>query len=177
MSALNNLTKETKTLLEVLRHNGLVRAFISKLANALEMRGLEHDMSKFGFDEFGTIVCIKGIARRFAYGSPEYEAELNANREALNEHLLHNRHHPECHPGGIDDMSLLDIVEMVCDWMAANAMYGKPTWGEAVAVHAERFGLEEKHVYLIRLIAEELRVECARDTLLLGALAGDKSGG
>lgn len=168
------LTEETKTLLEMLRHNRLVRAFIAQLSNALGMRGLEHDTSKFGFDEFGTIVRIKGIARRFAYGSPEYGSELDANREALNAHLLHNSHHPECHAGGIDDMSLLDIVEMVCDWKAANAMYGKPTWEEAVKIHTERFGLKEKHVYLIDLIAKELAGR-AEDTLpMLESLAGDK---
>ena len=33
-------------------------------------------------------------------------------------HYAANRHHPEHYALGIDDMDLIDMIEMVCDWIS-----------------------------------------------------------
>lgn len=53
------------------------------------------------------------------FGSEEYKLALEGMGEALQAHYKANRHHPEHFEHGIHDMSLIDIVEMVSDWMAA----------------------------------------------------------
>jgi hypothetical protein len=44
---------------------------------------------------------------------------LGKVKPAIEHHYAKNRHHPEHWPNGIDDMTLLDIVEMLSDWRAA----------------------------------------------------------
>ena len=36
-------------------------------------------------------------------------------------HHRQYRHHPEYFEHGIDDMNLVDLIEMLCDWAAAGA--------------------------------------------------------
>jgi hypothetical protein len=64
----------------------------------------EHDDSKFSEEEF------EGYAQRF-YGDKE---DSPAFQEAWRHHWMHNEHHPEFWLG--EDMPLIYILEMLCDW-------------------------------------------------------------
>ena len=64
----------------------------------------EHDDSKFSEEEF------EAYAQRF-YGDKE---DLPAFQEAWRHHWMHNEHHPEFWLG--EDMPLIYILEMLCDW-------------------------------------------------------------
>jgi hypothetical protein len=76
-----------------------------------------------------------------AYGSPEYEAVVERARPALERHWRRNSHHPE-HYGeaGVAGMDLFDLVEMVCDWMAAAERH--PGDGVKLAYNVGLFGFE-----------------------------------
>ena len=39
--------------------------------------------------------------------------------EALKHHYEVNSHHPEHFDNGINDMTIIDVIEMLCDWCAA----------------------------------------------------------
>jgi len=149
------LTEETKTTITIIRHINLVQRFMNRIAQALEKRALIHDQSKFSEDEFGGFVQINRIAREHKYGSPEYKESLK-QVDAVEKHYSRNSHHPEYHPGGVGDMSLFDIIEMVCDWKAAAETYSQSTLEESLPIQVERFKLTPEQVYLVKLIVREL---------------------
>ena len=53
------------------------------------------------------------------YGSEEYKQSLIELKVAPEHHYSKNPHHPEYYKNGIDGMNLIDICEMLCDWIAA----------------------------------------------------------
>jgi hypothetical protein len=143
-----------------IRHITLVRAALGKIAQELERRALVHDVSKFTEDEFMGFVALNHADKIHGYGTPEYKAAL-AEINAVGLHTSRNSHHPEYHTAGIRDMGLLDLIEMVCDWQAASAVYGNNNFGESLRNSMDRFGLgeggpSEKQRYVVQLIAEAL---------------------
>jgi len=53
------------------------------------------------------------------YGSSEYKQLLVEVKPAIDHHYSKNRHHPEHWPNGVEDMTLVDLIEMLADWKAA----------------------------------------------------------
>ena len=83
-----------------------------------------------------------------AYGSPAWDDVVNRAAPALAHHFRHNSHHPE-HYGnaGLAGMDLFDVVEMVCDWMAAARR--NPADGVKVAYNVAKFGIEPQLAAII----------------------------
>jgi hypothetical protein len=152
---MDKINEAQATIVNMLAHKLKVSSFLVHLAGALRMRALTHDESKWSEDEFLGFVKINRIAREYEYGSPEYMASIKETN-AVTLHYSRNSHHPEHYSSGIDDMSLLDIIEMVADWKAASETYEQTSLEDALEIHAKRFGLEEKHLYLIRLVIEAM---------------------
>lgn len=149
------MTEDTKTLITFIRHIELVKKSIFSFSRQLEERAHVHDLSKFKEDEFSGFMEINQIARQYPYGSQEYKDSIK-NNQAVSLHYSRNSHHPEFHPIGIDEMGLLDLIEMVCDWKAASETYGQTSFKESLEKSIDRFkpGIEQE--YVIRLIAKEL---------------------
>ena len=63
---------------------------------------------------------------------------------ALNHHYAANRHHPEHFSKGIDDMTLVDIVEMLCDWKAASLRQNDGNLLKSIEINAQRFGYDDQ---------------------------------
>ena len=143
-----------KELARATRHIMTVQLILRTLAREMLNRADAHDLSKLGPDEFGGMIAIDRIADKCGLNSPEYMAALSGG--AIQLHVSRHSHHPEYHVSGVQNMSLLDIVEMVCDWKAANVLRGHPEWNESVRMMSERLGLSSEQIYLINLIASEL---------------------
>ena len=114
-------TKDTK------EHIWRVQGFVGVFQSELEKRSQVHDASKFQepeksmYDEYKP--KIRQAEIEFGYGSKEYEDVLKKMGEALKVHFSKNSHHPEHYSNGISGMSLIDLVEMLCDWKAASEQY------------------------------------------------------
>jgi len=91
----------------------------------LEHRSSAHDGSKWLLEEFEPYVWRYWrtkwnkdgrIDTRFteAFESPLIDRYIT---KAVWHHVQHNRHHPEYHLDH-DDMTQVDLIEMVCDWYA-----------------------------------------------------------
>jgi hypothetical protein len=139
---------------DVLEHKEKVVYWMRRFWTLLEGRSKYHDDSKLKnptekamFDRWVPELKARTL------GSPEYKEALEQMGEGLRMHYEANRHHPEHFKNGVDDMTLIDIVEMVADWMAA---------AQAKNVHvdldylANRFHLSEQ---LVKIIANQLREE------------------
>jgi len=151
------MSEEAKTAITIAKHILFVRTYLDRLANTLVMRGLLHDASKTNDDEFDGFVKIGKISRTYPYGSDEYKQSMRDNKDVIDLHYSRNPHHPEHHKNGVADMSLIDIIEMVCDWKAASEVYGKTSFEDSLKISIERFGLTSEQEYLVKLIAKELK--------------------
>jgi hypothetical protein len=82
-------------------------------------RGKSHDASKFGPEERTAYIWLTEYHRCRKSGKPfEYpDGVAERVKFAIHHHVTSNRHHPEFHADP-NDMSDVDLIEMVCDWTA-----------------------------------------------------------
>lgn len=138
---------------ETLEHIKLVNNFMLKLSGHLLRRAREHDASKLEEPEKSMFDEVTGRLRGLTYGSDEYKAALKDLKPALDHHYLHNSHHPEHHSRGIDDMCLLDLVEMFCDWCAATERHEDGDIERSIEHNQERFGMSDQLCRIFRRTA------------------------
>lgn len=90
-----------------------------ELGTQLLKRGCEHDNSKFDTDEFRRLSQILKSRRCFREASMSLTVD---ETKAIEYHWQHNRHHPE-YFDSYEEMTELDILEMICDWFARSIQY------------------------------------------------------
>lgn len=94
-------------------------AGITDYGEELLERARVHDASKFGPEERIPYVWLTEYHRCRRNGEPFAYPEGMEERvkRAIRHHVSSNRHHPEFHADP-NDMSEVDLIEMVCDWTA-----------------------------------------------------------
>jgi hypothetical protein len=138
----DKLTIEQKaTNYETMRHIQLVRVNLNRFMLSLIDRGEQHDESKMENPEVETFTEFTPKLAASTYGSSEYEGFRKAMGEALAHHYAKNRHHPEHFANGVDDMTLVDIIEMLCDWKAATLRHNDGNILKSIEHNANRFSL------------------------------------
>ena len=106
-------------LCDVVLHISEVQENLETIASELRKRGFAHDRTKFQALEFDAFVSTRDKFKRANYGSKEYQECVDIVKPAVDHHYQNNRHHTGFHEYGINDMTLIDIIEMICDWQAA----------------------------------------------------------
>ena len=151
------LTLEEKaTNNDTFRHIERVRNLLNLCAIELLKRGELHDQTKLESPEVEAFTEYTPKLAECTYGSDEYKGFLEAIKPALNHHYANNRHHPEHHKNGVNDMNLLDIVEMLCDWKAASERHNDGNIRKSIEHNADRFGLSPKMVQVLENTADIL---------------------
>jgi len=137
----------------VYAHQDNVHALMGKISEDLVMRGCKHDESKFSIEEYEGFVKLFGADTDMDVRSKEYQDIVTSAKTAcIQAHYKNNRHHPE-HHANIEDMTLLDLIEMVCDWKAASpSKRHKGSFEENLTYLKKRKGLTELQCYVIDLI-------------------------
>lgn len=106
----------------------------------------KHDQSKLEqpekalFDEFTP--KLKGLT----YNSEEYKAILAELKVALDHHYLYNSHHPEHNQSGVAGMTLIDLIEMFCDWKAATERHADGNFANSILKNKDRFCMDPQLV-------------------------------
>lgn len=97
-------------------HISRVRRHINTFIQLLIRRAENHDKSKLEEPELS---WWKEMDKepRYPYGSEEYKQKIKRWNKVFKHHYQYNRHHPEHYEYGISEMTLIDIVEMMCDWL------------------------------------------------------------
>lgn len=124
---------------DTLSHIVSVGEKIDKFRYELAMRAIVHDRSKLASPEKELFDEMTPILKTITYGSDEYKASLAKLKPALDHHYANNSHHPEHYPDGVDNMSLFDLVEMFCDWMAATERTKDGDIRKSIQINANRF--------------------------------------
>ena len=119
-------------------------------------RAEQHDASKLREPELKYFRLASNL-RNLTYGSPEYKEQLKQTLgPALEHHYARNPHHPEHHENGVDDMTLIDLLEMFCDWRAATERHGDGDIMQSIEKNEERFGLSPQLKQILVNTAKEL---------------------
>lgn len=170
---------------ETIEHIMRVRELLYIVQNKLEARGFEHDQTKLGPNEKPIFDRVTGKLKGLTYGSEEYKASLKDLGPALAHHYAHNSHHPEhyqrqvciicfaeypadykenckqCGNGqmtnepNVGGMSLLDVLEMLCDWKAAGERHADGSIDRSLKVNRERFKISDQlHAILENTVRE-----------------------
>ena len=101
---------------------------------------------------------------RYPYGSEEYKQKIKRWNKVFKHHYQYNRHHPEHYEYGVSEMTLIDIVEMMCDWLGYK---DTTTVTEALKVCDEQMARYD--------ISEELRQVIFNTLLRYYSLMGGKN--
>jgi len=151
------LTLEQKaTNSETHKHIDRVRSLLNQCINDLMCRGEFHDQSKLRSPEVEIFTEFTPKLKGSTYGSDEYKGYLKEMKVALDHHYTHNDHHPEHYPNGIDDMSLLEILEMLLDWKAAGERHENGDIFKSIEINTERFNLSPQLVKILTNTAQHL---------------------
>jgi hypothetical protein len=141
LTAEQKLTRALATI-ETYKHVREVRENMRKFINDLLSRSLKHDDSKFESPEAEIFGDNTHLLAQTEYGSPEYHALLEKVKPAIEHHYAKNRHHPEHHPKGVNDMTLIDLVEMLADWKAATARNKNGNIRKSIEINAKRYNMD-----------------------------------
>lgn len=145
-----------KSNLETIKHIHEVRKNLYKTIEELDHRAQVHDKSKLESPEQEIFGEHYEELKKTEYGSPEYAALLEKVKPAITHHYANNRHHPEHWPNGIDDMTLLDLLEMLCDWKAATARNKNGNIRKSIEINAERFKMSPQLKTIFQNTVREL---------------------
>lgn len=133
-----------------------VQARMGVVLYELQIRADQHDASKLeepeksGYDRL--VVDLKDVV----YGTDEYRAALVAAKPVIDHHYQVNTHHPEHYENGIAGMSLLDLVEMVCDWKAASERTKQGSIAQSLAHNCQRFQIDDQLASILENTVKEL---------------------
>lgn len=118
--------RRTHEHIERVRRCLAAMAVATEHAEQLNERARVHDASKFGPEERVPYIWLTEFHRCRRSGEPfAYPGGMEEQvRAAVKHHVTTNRHHPECHADP-NDMSDVDLIEMVCDWTAMSQEFGQ----------------------------------------------------
>lgn len=131
-----------ETNVETLKHIDRVRELLRIFENLLRDRGINHDKTKLESPEVEYFTEYTPKLSECTYGSDEYKQYLEELKPALDHHYSNNRHHPEKFREGVNDMSLVDILEMLCDWKASSERHNDGNILKSVEINAKRFNID-----------------------------------
>lgn len=131
--------EQQATNAETLVHIRRVQQLLNGCIGNLLQRGERHDASKLASPEVEVFTEFTPKLKDSTYGSDEYKSFLAQMKPALDHHYANNDHHTEFWPGGIWDMSLLSVLEMLCDWKAASERHEDGSIMRSIDINIERF--------------------------------------
>lgn len=132
------------------KHRQLVQTSLYQMISDLYQRGLVHDQSKFeepeksALDKFQYVLETQGPVK---FGTPEYINRVGMLKTDI--HHKKNRHHPEFFLYGIVDMTLVDLVEMLCDWRAACHRDGVENPTISLSAMCDRYKIDDQLRYIL----------------------------
>ena len=149
---------------ETQEHIDRVRSFLVIAINNLRERSRKHDESKLIEPELSAFDIATPKLANLEYGSEEYKQSLRDLGPALEHHFEHNDHHPEHYENGVRGMSLMALIEMLCDWRAASERVKQrtdnpdkvSTFEEGLKFNQERFGYSDELAEILENTVKEL---------------------
>lgn len=143
-------SEEANIINETLNHIHLVQKYLTHIQSILSERLIYHDKTKLEEDELPYFIKWTPKLKNTTFGSPEYHDMLKSLKPALDHHYLFNPHHPEHFSNGINDMTLVDLIEAVCDWVAACKRHKDGDINKSIEISKKRFGIDDQLTNIIK---------------------------
>jgi hypothetical protein len=105
------------------------------------LRAQNHDASKLEEPELSAFTIHTENLAGCTYGSHQYDKFLEALKPALDHHYANNSHHPEHYKNGLEDMTLVDLIEMFVDWKAATLRHNDGNLRKSIEHNSKRFNM------------------------------------
>jgi hypothetical protein len=144
------MEEETKEVLRIIDHKERVANYIVHIAHELLNRSVNHDSTKLQKENIGPSLEGTKLLHGVEYGSEQYKETLKKIKPNIDNHYAHNSHHPEHYPNGINDMSIIDIIEMLCDWKAATARHPNGNMPESFEINQKRFNISPQLIKIFK---------------------------
>lgn len=148
-----NYDSEAETRKHIKRVGDLLGVMSKELIN----RAIQHDLSKLTSPEKEAFDEYTPILKQLTYGSKEYNDVLDQLSITLNHHYRNNRHHPEYFVNGISGMTLVDLIEMFCDWKAASERHGNGDIFKSIKINKARFLMSDQLTQIFINTADAIR--------------------
>lgn len=129
---------------ETLEHIHKVGEHLQTIVKELLDRAVDHDASKLKEPELSGFAQTTEKLQHTVYDSKEYHELLASLGDTIKHHYSKNRHHPEHFKNGVDDMDLIDIIEMLCDWKAATERNKNGNIFQSLTKNSERFNISDQ---------------------------------
>lgn len=113
---------------------------INIVVKELLTRADNHDNSKFEPEELYIFAEADKLGE-VEYGSQAYKDNLEKIKPAIQHHYSKNRHHTEHWPNGIEDMTLIDLVEMLADWRAATKRNKNGNIVKSIELNSQKYNI------------------------------------
>lgn len=133
-----------ETMCDIYKHKQMVSGLVGDLVVQLLKRAHVHDDSKLENPEVDIFTEYTPKLATSTYGSDEYKQFLKEMKPALDHHYANNYHHPEYHTHGIKGMDLIDLTEMLCDWLAATMRHDNGDIYKSLEINQKRFGYSDE---------------------------------
>jgi hypothetical protein len=121
-----------------------VGRLMSVLTAEMSARALTHDKSKMLVEDARIYARMAKEMSGLPYGTPAYKAVFEKYRLFIRNHHISNRHHPEYFSDGIRGMNLVDLSEMLCDWIASRSKNRGGSILRSIDVGQKRFGFSDE---------------------------------
>lgn len=129
-------TSDTKKHIKAIQN-----VYGEKIKPYIDKRFENHDRSKLQDPELTMYNTYIPQLQKVKYGSDEYNAIRDKMyNEGLKHHFEVNRHHPEHFSGNLNQMNLIDLLEMLCDWYAASQR-SDTSFEEGLMINFERYNV------------------------------------
>jgi hypothetical protein len=133
--------KQNYCLAETYKHIKEVSSNLNIFIHDLVQRGENHDNSKLEEPELSIFAEQTHKLGTVQYGSDEYKKLLEEVKPAIEHHYSKNRHHPEHWPNGLEDMTLVDLCEMLADWKAASKRNKNGNIRRSIEINASKYSM------------------------------------
>ncbi len=141
---------------DTFRHIQEVQKQLNLIVKNLIDRGEKHDQSKLISPEVEIFDEFTPKLKDSEYGSDEYKNFLKDMTVGLEHHYKENMHHPEHWKNGIKDMSLIDLIEMLSDWISAVKRHSTGNIYKSIEINQKRFGYSDELKQILVNTVKEL---------------------
>jgi hypothetical protein len=138
------------------RHISRVCELLENVVEHLRARENAHDQTKLVDPEKAIFDEYTPKLKDSTYGSDEYKSFLAGMKPALDHHYAAYDHHPEHCDNGVNGMSLLALIEMLCDWKAAGERHADGSMVRSLEVNQARFKIDQQLQQILENTAREM---------------------
>ncbi|GHO99858.1 hypothetical protein KSF_099060 [Reticulibacter mediterranei] len=140
---------------DLVDHKQRVAGYMQIVANELFKRATVHDNSKFSPEEFDMYEATFSELQAYTYGSQKYKETVKKLGPAWSHHCQVNDHHPEYFKDGVRGMNLIQLVEMLCDWLAASER-GQTDVLQSLAINKKKFHIDDQLFEVLKNTVKEI---------------------